>query len=383
MIKITDLRKTFEDKQLGTVFAVDGVSIDIAEGEFYTLLGPSGCGKTTTLRCVAGFEEPQDGSITIGDTEVFSRSKGIMFTPDKRDFQIVFQSYAVWPHLTVFENVAFPLRYGKQKIKRGEVKETVRKALDLVQIGHLAQRPAPLLSGGQQQRVALARALVAEPKVLLLDEPLSNLDAKLREQMRLEIRSLVKRLDITTLYVTHDQVEALTMSDRIGVMAEGKLLQEGTPLEIYREPANLFVSEFVGSINVIGGRVLHRGTGATGTVETAFGEVQGVMSSESLEGEPCALVIRPESVRVHPDGAPAAANVFVGAVESMAFLGEVWDASVNIGGESLRLRASATTPMREHDMVSIQLPPEQCRILADPGRSGGVGSVVAPAKESV
>ena len=227
MIKITDLRKTFEDKQLGTVFAVDGVSIDIAEGEFYTLLGPSGCGKTTTLRCVAGFEEPQDGSITIGDIEVFSRSKGIMFTPDKRDFQIVFQSYAVWPHLTVFENVAFPLRYGKQKVKRGEVKETVRKALDLVQIGHLAQRPAPLLSGGQQQRVALARALVAEPKVLLLDEPLSNLDAKLREQMRLEIRSLVKRLDITTLYVTHDQVEALTMSDRIGVMAEGKLLQEG------------------------------------------------------------------------------------------------------------------------------------------------------------
>jgi ABC-type sugar transport system ATPase subunit len=222
MLTVRDLQKDFVTDK-APVRAVDSVSFNVPAGEFYTLLGPSGCGKTTTLQCIAGLEMPDAGEITLGDNLVFSRNANLVVPAHRRDIGMVFQSYAIWPHMTVFENVAFPLLHGRRRVSRSSVNDRVMKTLQLVQLAGLENRPAPFLSGGQQQRVALARAVVDEPKVLLLDEPLSNLDAKLREEMRFELRDLVLRLHITTLYVTHDQIEALSMSDRIAVMSNGKI----------------------------------------------------------------------------------------------------------------------------------------------------------------
>ena len=254
MIRIENLCVTYRSS--GTVHqAVRGISLDIEQGCFYTLLGPSGCGKTTTLRAVAGLERPDSGRITVGATTVCDPAAGIFVEPNDRNIGMVFQSYAIWPHMTVFDNVAFPLRHLRPKPKSNEIRARVLAALSLVKLDGLESRPAPFLSGGQQQRLALARALVFEPQVLLLDEPLSNLDAKLREDMRGEIADLVKRLRITTLFVTHEQIEALTMSDRIGLMRDGAIVQEGTPAEIYGAPRHRFVAEFVGKMNTISGRI--------------------------------------------------------------------------------------------------------------------------------
>ncbi len=236
MIKFTSLSKSFQI-DAAEVQAVKSLDLEIQQGEFFTLLGPSGCGKTTTLRCVAGFEKPEQGEITIGDELVFSRVKNIFIPPNKRRIGMVFQSYAIWPHMSVFDNVAFPLRYGENKVPKSEVRGKVSKALTLVRLAGLETRPAPQLSGGQQQRLALARALIREPNVLLLDEPLSNLDAKLREDMRIELREIIHRLGITTLYVTHDQLEALAMSDRVGVMSNGELSQLPLPRKFTRHQA--------------------------------------------------------------------------------------------------------------------------------------------------
>src|SRR5215467_9123691 len=231
-------------KRFGAVSAVDHVSFAIAHGEIFTLLGPSGCGKTTTLRLVAGLEEPDDGEILVNGAPMAAPRHNIFVAPDKRQMGMVFQSYAIWPHLTVFENVAFPLRV------RGEAESAIRhwvqEVLETVGLAGLDNRGATELSGGQQQRVALARALVYEPSILLLDEPLSNLDAKLREQMRLEIRELQQKLKLTVLYVTHDQDEAMTLSDRIAVVHRGRFDQVGTPTEVYETPATPFVAEFLG-----------------------------------------------------------------------------------------------------------------------------------------
>src|SRR5215510_16421148 len=216
MLTVNNLRKVFST-DTGQVRAIDGVSYEIKQGQFYTLLGPSGCGKTTTLQCIAGLESPDEGEIELGNTQVFASSRLLDLAAHLRDVGMVFQSYAIWPHMTVYENVAYPLVHGRRKMSNPEVHDRVLKALRLVELEAFTDRPAPFLSGGQQQRVALARAVVDEPKVLLLDEPLSNLDAKLREEMRFELRDLVLRLRITSLYVTHDQIEALSMSDRIAV----------------------------------------------------------------------------------------------------------------------------------------------------------------------
>src|SRR3989441_5551037 len=236
---VEDLHMTYQTAA-GPVRAVRGVSFIVEPGAFFTLLGASGCGKTTTLRCVAGLEAPEHGRIAIGDTVVYSSAERIAEPPYRRDIGMVFQSYAIWPHLSVFDNVAFPLVSGRRRFSRQEVHEKTRRALRLVQLDHLADRPAPFLSGGQQQRVALARALVAESTVLLLDEPLSNLDAKLRAEMRFELKSLVKSLGVTTLYVTHDQMEALTMSDSVAVMHEGVFVEEATPKALYLRPRSAF-----------------------------------------------------------------------------------------------------------------------------------------------
>src|SRR5437773_8359090 len=254
MLQVTMLRKTFTTER-GGVRAVEDVSFTVEEGQFYTLLGPSGCGKTTTLRCVAGLERTDEGRIVVDGRIVSSHSPNVFVPPHKRDIGMVFQSYAIWPHMTVFENVAFPLRVSKQRVSRSEISRRVEEALSLVELGGYGGRMATQLSGGQQQRLALARALVREPKLLLLDEPLSNLDAKLRERMRFELRELQRRLRITTLYVTHDQIEALSMSNVIAVMNAGVIVQEGAPREIYLQPKSKFVANFIGSTNQLAGRV--------------------------------------------------------------------------------------------------------------------------------
>src|SRR5882762_4852668 len=237
----------------GEAIAVAGVSFTVARGEHVTLLGPSGCGKTTTLRAIAGLETPTGGAIRIGGETMYSAVERRNVPAEKRGLSMVFQSYAVWPHMTVFDNVAYGLRV--RKLPRAEIATQVERALDLVQMRAFADRSAALLSGGQQQRVALARALAFSPRVLLFDEPLSNLDAKLRAEMRVELRELQRRLDITSVYVTHDQEEALAISDRVIVMNVGVIEQIGTPEQIYNRPKNRFVADFVGSANLIKGRV--------------------------------------------------------------------------------------------------------------------------------
>ena len=263
MIRIRDLAMSYPGAGAAAP-AVRGISLDIPAGAFFTLLGPSGCGKTTTLRCVAGLERPDAGEIAIGDETVFSSARGIWVAPHDRNIGMVFQSYAIWPHMSVFDNVAFPLHYKRPRPSRAETRDRVMAALALVRLDGLADRPAPYLSGGQQQRLALARALVAEPRVLLLDEPLSNLDAKLREEMRLELREMVRRLRVTTLFVTHEQIEALTMSDVVAVMKDGVIVQQGAPADIYGKPAEAFVADFIGKTNLLTGRVAGRGRGRDG-----------------------------------------------------------------------------------------------------------------------
>lgn len=254
MLRVENLRKTFVSEG-GLVDAVDDVSFSIESGEFFTLLGPSGCGKSTTLRCVAGLERITSGSIEIDGETVASDSRYL--EANRRPISMVFQSYAIWPHMTVLGNVMFPLSTrgsGKgQRVSRKERRDRGMEALKMVQLDHLADRDAPFLSGGQQQRVALARCLVVKPKLILLDEPLSNLDAKLREEMRFEIKELTGGLGISTIYVTHDQAEALSMSDRIAVMSDGKILQLGTSREIYLEPVSASVARIVGNVNVLKG----------------------------------------------------------------------------------------------------------------------------------
>ena len=241
------VRATGLVKMFGTVTAVNDLSFEAKAGEFLTLLGPSGCGKTTTLRLVAGLERPDRGEIQVGGRLLSSATSGLFVPPERRGMGMVFQSYAIWPHMTVFENVAFPLQ--ELRVPRAEIRERVMTILGTVGLGELHARPAPMLSGGQQQRVALARALVSNPEVLLLDEPLSNLDARLREEMRFELREMQAKLGITSVFVTHDQAEAMTLSDRIVVMNAGRIEQEGSPQEVYQRPSTRFVMDFLGRAN--------------------------------------------------------------------------------------------------------------------------------------
>ena len=365
MIKIENLHVHYESTE-GRVHAVRGININVAEGQFYTMLGPSGCGKTTTLRSLAGLERPSGGTISINNQVVFSADNHTMVPAYRRDIGMVFQSYAIWPHMDVFNNVAFPLQEMKGRFTKAEIREKVLKALELVQLVGYEDRPAPFLSGGQQQRLALARALVREPQVLLLDEPLSNLDAKLREETRTEIRDLVKRLGITTIYVTHDQLEALTMSDVIAVMEEGLIVQEGSPTEIYQTPKVRFVADFIGLTNFIEGKVRTAASkGGMGEVETANSIIRCSLPNGSTTGDNVVVVVRPEDVNVIPaKDAISGENILEGKVSVAMFMGDSKEYRIALKDSSLRLKMHPSTDFTEGEVVRIEIPADCCRALS-------------------
>jgi iron(III) transport system ATP-binding protein len=314
MISIRRLCKEFTVSD-GKVAALKSLDLEVAEGDFFVIIGASGSGKTTLLRCVAGLETPDSGEIRIAGKSVFSDDPPTWVAPQERNFGMVFQSYAVWPHLTVFENVALPLREGTHRIPRIEVNARVLEALRMVQLDEQKDRSATLLSGGQQQRVALARAIAVNPRVLLMDEPLSNLDARLREDVRGKIRELAKQLGATVLYVTHDQVEAMAMADKIALMSFGKLLQYGDPMELYRHPNCCEVADFFGSVNWFDGtRISAR------IVETQIGRFEVDVGGET--GTNVLLGFRPECVQIVDHERACGQNLFEAALRSSTFLGD-------------------------------------------------------------
>jgi iron(III) transport system ATP-binding protein len=357
-LRVERLRKVFPTGRP----AVDDVSFTVAAGEIVALLGPSGCGKTTTLRCVAGLEHPTAGVIRIGGNVVSAPGEGVLVPPRQRNIGMVFQSYAVWPHMTVWQNVAYPLR--QRRMSRAEIDRRTSEALDLVGLLEYAHRPVVSLSGGQMQRVALARSVVYEPQLLLLDEPLSNLDANLRLRLRDDLREIIKRTGVTALYVTHDQSEAVVLGDRVGVMRDGNLLQIGAPTDIYNRPADLFVARFTGASNLLTGRVLDR-RGELGTIEAASGHrVVAWLPTRVATGDAVRIAVRPENVRFGAGGGEA--NRFTARVVTMRYEGAqtVYGLSV-LGGELAALQLGSNAQYAVDSDVDIVLPPELCWAYPD------------------
>lgn len=357
-VKLRSIQKNY-----GAVRAVGGVSLDIAVGEVFTFLGPSGCGKTTTLRMIAGLELPDDGDILFKDRPVVLSRDRVMVPPNKRNVGMVFQSYAIWPHMTVRENVAFPLHV--RRVKSAMVRDRVAEVLALLGLAGLEERPATMLSGGQQQRVALARALVYEPEVLLLDEPFSNLDAKLREQLRLELKLLQRRLGITVIFVTHDQTEALSLSDRLAVMSNGRVEQIGRPFELYESPATPFVRDFLGRTILLRGTVRNGAAAAADGLRVTIPGAEGVLAGRRAYADETKSIvevyaaIRPEDVDILEHAAGPAGNVLAGRVETVLFTGERSEVSVRIGDRG-RVLAYAPRLLRldEGQLVYLHLKPE-------------------------
>jgi iron(III) transport system ATP-binding protein len=338
--------------------AVDDVSFGVGSGEIVVLLGPSGCGKTTTLRCVAGLEHPTAGEISIGGAVVSAPDRGVQVPPRLRNIGMVFQSYAVWPHMTVNQNVAYPLRH--RRVARAESDRKVAEVLDLVGLAEYAERPVTQLSGGQMQRVALARSLVYRPQLLLLDEPLSNLDAKLRLRLRDDLRRIIKQTGVTALYVTHDQAEAVVLGDRIGVMRDGKLLQLASPEEIYNRPADLFVANFTGASNLLAGRVLER-AGEFGTVEAGAGErLTAWLPASVRPGEAVRIAVRPENVRLGSNGATDP-NTFTARVAAQRYQGTqtIYELAM-LGSKLDALELGTAARFAVGSEVAVVLPPALC-----------------------
>ena len=359
-LRIQNLYKTF-----GEVVAVNRINLEIAEGEFFTLLGSSGCGKTTTLRMVGGLEKPDGGAIYLGDQCLVSPEKNLFIKPEKRNMGMVFQSYALWPHMTVFENVSYPLRL--RGIKGEVARKKVAEVLALVGLGGLEERQAPALSGGQQQRVALARALVFSPKVLLLDEPLSNLDAQLREEMRRELKSLQQRVRITVIFVTHDQIEALSLSDRIAIMKFGVLEQVGTPEDVYFRPATPFVRDFLGKTFLLPGKVVgssDQGINvevqgiAAAALSVPRGNVVAASNGFPGTGQNVLVAIRPEQVSLSAHRGGVQANVVEGTLQAVLFLGDRYEYTVTVGSETRVLVSPLSQGLKSGDKVFLDLKPE-------------------------
>ena len=331
-------------KEFGDVVAVDQFSVDIADGEFVSFLGPSGCGKTTTLRMIAGFDMPTSGDIYIGDTLMSSVEEKKFASPEERNIGMVFQNYAVWPHMTVFDNIAYPLKIKKEK--RSIIRNKVDQNLSLVGLEGFGERYPHQLSGGQQQRVALARALIMDPEVMLLDEPLSNLDAKLREEMRFEIKDLQKKTGVTIIYVTHDQAEAMVMSDRIVVMNTGYIQQVDNPREIYENPANKFVADFIGLTNFVECEVISRDTVLL-TDGTGAHKLKAHIPSDI--GEKAVLSVRPENIEIgEKDGD------IKGVVTRTVYLGNMIDYRITVGDVELRVESDAEEVFPEGSKVTLR-----------------------------
>ena len=340
--------------------ALDDVNLIIPANQIFTLLGPSGCGKTTLLRCIVGLEVPDDGEIIIGDTVVWSKEKNISVPPEKRGLGMVFQTYAIWPHMTVFDNVAYPLQV--RNVPQDEIRERVAKTLRFVQLEGLEGRSATKLSGGQQQRVALARALVGEPQVILFDEPLSNLDAKLREETRKELRTFLEKLRITAVYVTHDRVEALALSDLIAVMRAGKVIEIGTPKKIYFDADHRFVADFIGRANLVKAKIRGEEGGCT-MVDCALGTI-ACQHRDVAIGSEATLCIRPEFIHVVGGEDKNGRNVVNGRIESLVFVGEAYEAEIRVGDEQLLARINPEAKLGEGDSVSFTLDPAHCLLVA-------------------
>lgn len=364
MLKIDNLSVEYVSSQ-ATHLAVDDVSLDVKDGEFFTFLGPSGCGKTTTLRCIAGLETPKRGAIRIDEETVFDGATGRSQPTHKRDISMVFQSYAIWPNMTVAENVGFPLEV--RGVSRRERRAEVLRVLEMVGLSAQADRPATMLSGGQQQRVALARAIIKKAKLLLLDEPLSNLDAKLREQMRGELRMLQRRLATTTIYVTHDQDEALSLSDRIAVMKGGKVIEVGTPLDLYLRPRSLFTARFIGEAHLVPCRSVGKANGVAG-VETHFGKLEACGNTE-LADRATHLMVRPEHVQI-VDADADGCNMIAGEIESVMFCGKSVEYAIRTdGAHAFSVCAPSSNIRNAGDKVRLRLPAQNCVLLADPGNA--------------
>jgi ABC-type Fe3+/spermidine/putrescine transport system ATPase subunit len=351
-------------KWYGPVKVIDDLSMVAYRGEFLTLLGPSGCGKTTTLRCVAGFESPDRGRITLDGAPVCNAETGLDLAPERRQFGMVFQSYAVWPHMTVAENVAYGLR--NRGLSKAEIAERVEKVLHRVGLSEMPGKGVTRLSGGQQQRVALARAIVYQPKILLFDEPLSNLDAKLRERMRLELRRLQTDLGITSIYVTHDQEEAMVMSDRVIVMNQGRIQQIGKPTEIYDRPANRFVADFIGSSNILSGTVRSAtGGGTIVALDDAPAELICSAPRTVAAGMKVSVCFRPENAELARQASRDSVNNFPVTVTRRINMGSYLDYRALIGSREVTVNASRGTDIPEQSSAYLRIDPAHCLCLLD------------------
>jgi iron(III) transport system ATP-binding protein len=361
VISIADVHHIYRDGKTEHA-ALRGVSVEVAAGQFLALLGPSGCGKTTLLRCIAGLAEPERGTIRIGDETVFSAAEHIDVPARMRDIGMVFQSYAIWPHMTVAENAAFPLHYRRPEMKAAEVRERTADVLRLVHLDALAGRPAPALSGGQQQRLALARALISGPQVLLLDEPLSNLDARMREEMRFELRALTKRLGVTTILVTHEQAEALSLADVVAVMEDGTFRQISSPRDVYDKPHSAFVATFVGRANLVPVAVLASeldGSRQRVSVSSPFGTVTCLTERPRSTGERATLAVVPEALALCDPGPDAVS----GTVDGAAFIGDATELSIRAGELTLiaKLPTSEAPPLGA--TVGVRIRSAECMLL--------------------
>ena len=364
MISVEDLHFTY--RGTGTTFtALRAVKFAVEKGCFLTLLGPSGCGKTTLLRCIAGLEVPDSGRILIDGQVVYSSADGIEVEASARDLGMVFQSYAIWPHMTVAENAAFPLYYRRREMNKHQIRDRVLRCLELVRLDGLASRPAPMLSGGQQQRLALARALVSEPKVLLLDEPLSNLDARLREEMRFELRSITQRLGVTTIFVTHAQTEALSLSDYVVVMKDGQFIQVSTPRDLYNQPRTEFVATFVGRANLLPAEIIAKDAASSNpqvSVSTPIGRLDCLSLTPRSIGTRATLAVRPEAIEVRGLG-EVPGSALIAIVEGVAFLGDSVECALRVGDILLIAKLPSAAAPAIGGNVAVSIRSSDCVLL--------------------